>query len=166
MKLELKNIKVNLAFSQETTMFQADIYANGKKIGYASNDGHGGSTWYNRYPNQEQALKEAEAYAKTLPSDFYEFGDEKREMKMNLEHWIDKQIDAYVTAKESAKIEKKLAKKMETHVVIKRANGTHSEFGYGAKFKIKDLTHDMLVRLKEAVKASLREGDVILNKNI
>lgn len=166
MKLELKNIKVNLTFSEETTMFQADIFANGKKIGYASNDGHGGSTWYNRYPNQEEAMKAAEAYAKTLPSDFYEFGGEKHEMKMNLEHWIDKQIDAYVTAKETAKIEKKRAKKMETHVVIKRANGAYSEFGYNKNLKIKDLTHDLLVRLKEAAKASLREGDVILNKNI
>lgn len=166
MKLELKNIKVNLAFGQGTTMFQADIYANGKKIGYAENDGHGGCTDYNRYPNQEEAMKAAEAYAQTLPSDFYEFGGVKREIKMNLEHWIDKQIDAYVTAKETAKIEKKLAKKMETHIIIKRANGTYSYIGYGAKFKIKDLTHDKLVRLKQAAKVLLQDGDIILNENI
>lgn len=166
MKLELKNIKVNLAFSQETTMFQADIYANGKKIGYASNDGHGGSTDYNRYPNQEEAMKAAETYAQTLPSDFYEFDGKKREIKMNLENWIDKQIDAYIAAKEIAKIEKRMAKKMETKIVIKRANGTYSELGYNKNLKIKDLTHDNLVRLISAAKASLQEGDVILNKNI
>ena len=166
MKLDLKNIKVNLTFSEETTMFQADIFANGKKIGYASNDGHGGCTWYNRYPNQEEAMKSAEAYAQTLPSDFYEFGGEKREIKMNLEHWIDKQIDAYVTAKETAKFEKKMEKKMETHIIIKRTNGNYSEIGYGTKVKIKDLSHDNFVRLVNAAKASLQEGDVVLNKNI
>jgi hypothetical protein len=31
MNIELKNIKTNLSFSQETTMFSADIYINGKK---------------------------------------------------------------------------------------------------------------------------------------
>jgi hypothetical protein len=162
MKLELKNIKVNLTFSEETTMFQADIFANGKKIGYANNDGHGGCTWYNRYPNQEEAMKAAEAYVQTLPSDFYEFRGEKHEIKMNLEHWIDKQIDAYVTAKETAKFEKK----METHIIIKRTNGNYSEIGYGTKVKIKDLSHDNFVRLVNAAKASLKEGDVVLNKNI
>jgi hypothetical protein len=162
MKLELKNIKVNLAFSEETTMFKADIYANGKKIAYAGNDGHGGCTWYNAYECQRQALKAAEAFAETLPSDFYEYGGEKREIKMNLEHWIDKQIDAYVQAKEDAKMEKK----METKVIIKHANGTYSEMGYNSKMKIKDMPSDLLERLVSAVKASLQEGDVILNKNI
>ena len=84
MKLELKNIKVNLAFSEETTMFQADIYANGKKIGYAKNDGRGGSTWYNPYEGTFGLLRLAEAFAETLPSDFYEFGGKKYEIKMNL----------------------------------------------------------------------------------
>lgn len=166
MKLELKNIKVNLTFSEETTMFQADIYANGKKIGYASNDGHGGSSDYNAYEGQREALREAEKFAQTLPSIFYQFGDKKNEIKMNLEHWIDTQIEAYVTAKETAKLEKKLEKKMETKVIVKRANGNHTEFGFNSKMKIKDMPQHLIEKMVSAAKASLGEGDVILNKNI
>jgi len=43
-KLELKKVKIFLPGSQETICFTADIYANGKKVGYAENDGHGGCT--------------------------------------------------------------------------------------------------------------------------
>ena len=162
MKLELKNIKVNLTFSEETTMFQADIFANGKKIGYAQNDGHGGPDCYNAYEGQREALREAEKFAETLPSDFYEFGGKKHEFKMNLEHWIGKQVDAHLKAKEDAK----LLKKMETKVIIERANGTHSELGYKSKMKIKDMPQHLVEKLVSAAKASLQEGDVILNKNI
>jgi hypothetical protein len=162
MKLELKNIKVNLTFSEETTMFQADIFANGKKIGYANNDGHGGCTWYNAYEGQREALNEAEAFAQTLPSDFYEFGGKKHEIKMNLEHWIDKQVDTHLQTKEDAKMQKN----METKVIIKRANGTYSEMEYSTKIKIKDMPQHLVEKLVSAAKASLQEGDVILNKNI
>ena len=49
MKLELKNVKINEAFSEETLMFKADLYVNGKKIAYAENDGRGGCTFYREY---------------------------------------------------------------------------------------------------------------------
>jgi hypothetical protein len=167
MKLELKNIKVNLAFSEETTMFKADIYANGKKIGYADNDGHGGCTCYNAHEGQREALKAAEAFAQTLPSDYYMFGNEKREIKMNLEHWIDKQVEIYLHGKEKAKTHGVVTeKKMKTKIIIKRSDGTFSELGYKSKMKIKDMPSDLLERLVSAAKASLQEGDVILNKNI
>lgn len=162
MKLELKNIKVNLAFSEETTMFKADIFANGKKVGYANNDGHGGSSHYKAYEGQREALREAEKFAQTLPSIFYQFGEKKNEIKMNLEHWIDTQIEAYLQAKDNAKMEKK----METKVIVKRANGTYSELGYNTKLKIKDMSQHLVEKLVSAAKASLQEGDVILNKNI
>jgi hypothetical protein len=163
MKLELKKIKVNLAFSEETTQFMADIFFNGKKIGYAKNDGQGGCTDYHPYEGQREAMREAEEYAKTLPSLFYEFGGEKREIKMSLENWIDKQIEDYLLAKEQAKLEKK----MDTQILIKCANGTHRVMGFkGNKMKLKDMPNDMLMRLVSAAKASLQDGDVILNKNI
>ena len=46
MNVQLKNIKTNLTFSEETIMFNADLYINNKKIGYCSNDGRGGNTNY------------------------------------------------------------------------------------------------------------------------
>lgn len=173
MKLELKNIKVNLTFSEETTMFQADLYANGKKIAYANNDGRGGCTFYNRYPNQEKALAEAEAYAKTLPSDFYEFGGKKHEIKMTLEHWIDTQIEAYVEAKESAKFQKKMEKDMLTHIVYGVPNsGKYRMYGFkGNKLPLTELVkmekgREAVKNLIETVKKQLKEGEEIFNKNL
>ena len=163
MKLELKKIKVNLAFSEETTQFMAEIYANGKNIGYAKNDGRGGCADYYPHEGQREAIRAAEEYAKTLPSIFYKFRGRDIEIKMSLENWIDKQIEDYLLAKEQAKLEKK----MDTQILIKCANGTHRLMGFkGNKMKLKDMPNDMLMRLVSGAKASLQDGDVILNKNI
>lgn len=40
--LELKNVKVHPDMSEETTCYSATIYVDGKKVGFAKNNGHGG----------------------------------------------------------------------------------------------------------------------------
>ena len=163
MKLELKNIKVNLTFSEETTMFQADIYANGKKIGYTKNDGHGGPTDYNAYEGQREALKAAEAFAKTIPN---EFGS-------NLENWIDDQVEAYLNAKERVKFEKKIQKMCETKIVWGVPNSDNVQtWGFkGNKTNLSilystDNGRIAIDNLVAKVKAQLKDGEVIFNKNI
>jgi hypothetical protein len=44
MKIELKALKYSDFASQETHCFQANIYIDGKKEGWAENNGHGGMT--------------------------------------------------------------------------------------------------------------------------
>lgn len=44
MKFELKNVKHSKFASEETECFQASLYADGKKIGFCSNQGFGGCT--------------------------------------------------------------------------------------------------------------------------
>ena len=44
MKIELKKLKVAEHLSEETTAYSADVYVNGKCIGYAQNNGQGGET--------------------------------------------------------------------------------------------------------------------------
>ena len=44
MKFELKAIKWSEALSQETNAFTANVYINGKNVGYARNEGFGGCT--------------------------------------------------------------------------------------------------------------------------
>lgn len=46
MKIELKNIKTNMALSEETICFSANLYKDGKKVGQVVNRGHGGSHEY------------------------------------------------------------------------------------------------------------------------
>lgn len=44
MKIEIKRLKVNHRLSEETLNFSADIYVDGKKVGWAGNHGTGGET--------------------------------------------------------------------------------------------------------------------------
>ena len=68
MKIELKNIKYSEWGSEETNCFQANIYLNGKLVGYCENDGKGGCTSYNRIPNVDyKVIQEMEAVMCTPP---------------------------------------------------------------------------------------------------
>jgi hypothetical protein len=63
MKIELKNVKINLTFSEETIMFKADVVINGVVAGEAENDGRGGSTFYSAKTydvKKQQFLSDAE----------------------------------------------------------------------------------------------------------
>jgi hypothetical protein len=161
MKIELKNIKINLTFSEETIMFQADVFVNGKKTAYANNDGRGGCTFYNSYhaPNNDEDLRQAEAYCKTLPpirSEELDF-----EYDMNLEHFIDELIEAELKKKEQKKLEKKMADTIMWGI----PNGNCY---VQVKFKI-PLAKIPTTRLQEFVdkyKKEFKEGDEFLNTNL
>lgn len=121
MKIELKNIKINLTFSEETTMFMADLFINGLLAGEANNDGRGGCTFYSvrtydmkkrtslsvgDIERNRELLRQAEAYCKALPKvrvEEYDF-----EYDMNLEHFIDNLIEDEMKKKEQKKLEKKM----------------------------------------------------------
>lgn len=70
MKIELKNVKLFLAGSEETICFTATLYVDGKKVGDASNDGRGGN---NRVHAPRDVLDRLDAYCRTLPSKPNEF---------------------------------------------------------------------------------------------
>jgi hypothetical protein len=161
MKIELKNIKINLTFSEETTMFMADVYVNGKKTAYANNDGRGGCTFYNSYhsPNNDEDLRQAEAYCLSLPKvrvEEYDF-----EFDMNLEHFIDDLV--------TAELEKKEKKKFEKQMVNSIMWGKPKGHSYSqVKFKV-PLAQIPTTRLQEVVdkyKKEFKSGDVFLNTNL
>ncbi len=113
MKIELKNVKFSEAMSEETNAFTADIYADGKKIGYAKNQGHGGSTDYHHEYDENieknkanrKALEKAEDYCAKLPQ--IDYGTFK--IDSNLENQIDLLFEAWLSNKDKKKTEKKLA---------------------------------------------------------
>ena len=43
MDITLKNVKIYTGMSEETIAFNASLYADGKKVGDVSNEGHGGN---------------------------------------------------------------------------------------------------------------------------
>jgi hypothetical protein len=172
MKIEIKNIKVNNSFSEETTCFIADIFVDGVKVGYAKNDGQGGSTFYNSYEGKRELLNKADEYAKTLPSKFYKYGDTEMEIKSDLEGVIDDSVYKFVTNKEKASYEKKLKKNMETSICYGVPNsGKYSAIGFVGKPKIADLVKApngriALTNLISKIKGELKKDEVIFNTNI
>jgi hypothetical protein len=167
MKLELKNVKINEAFSEETLMFKADLFADGKKIAYAENDGHGGCTWCNAYENQREALAKAEAFALTLPSTFATVGGKDYEFKSSLESWIDDAVSKIADAKAQAKADKKMQKIMETQVVWGVPNGdTYKHMGFVGGIKLSVLSEASIKSLVLAVKSRMLPNEEIFNTNI
>lgn len=63
MNITIKNLKHSAFASHETECFECAIYVDGKKIGFAENDGRGGST--NIQPAAAWTM--LNDYAKTLP---------------------------------------------------------------------------------------------------
>jgi len=101
MKIELKNIYTNERFSEETNCFKADIFLNGKKVGYAENDGRGGSTNYNRYEGSYEVIQSMKDYCKTLPPIIYTKEEHGWDctIDMTLEHYIDDCITEHLKKK-------------------------------------------------------------------
>lgn len=167
MKLELKNVKINQAFSEETLMFKADLYVNGKKVAYASNDGRGGCTFYREYSIElRPLLAQVEAYCKTLPSEFHTYGNKTIEIKSNLEHWIDNIVYNISNKKEQAKFEKKKNKDMLTHIIYGSEN-EYKRVGWG-KYTIEQLLNRNEGRevIKRKINELVAKGETILNTNL
>lgn len=59
-ELELKNVKINSALSEETICFTATVYWRGSRVGTAKNRGHGGAT---DYDIELSALRDMKAWA-------------------------------------------------------------------------------------------------------
>ena len=168
MKIELKNVKINEAFSEETTCFIADVLINGKKVAHAKNDGRGGCTDYYPYEGQRELLNLAEDFCKRLPTKPIDFGDRVVEFDQSLESVI----DDLLFEKEKAKEQKKIDKLCETNIVFGKPNGmTYRYIGFNGRPKIADVKKTIigqkaLEKLINRVKGELREGEIIFNKNL
>ena len=103
MNIELRNIKVHERLSEETTCFDASLYINGKKVGYANNRGTGGPTDYGLDNYHDEAakklLKEAEEYCLGLPDRTCTALNEPFAYKMNLEYFIDDLLSEFLEEK-------------------------------------------------------------------
>lgn len=170
MKIELKNISFNERMSEETNCFVADLYINGKKIGYVKNDGRGGSTDIHALDKEFWSIiKQAEEYCISLgivKCEEYNF-----EYQMTLEHKVDELFEEWLKAKEF----KKLEKKFENNIVFGLPNGiSYSMVHFKDKQKFKDIkklhgseqAYISILKLVNHVKPQLKNGEVILNNNL
>jgi hypothetical protein len=160
MKIELKKISFNERMSEETNCFVADLYINGKKVGYVKNDGRGGCTdYYGDSKEANQVIREAEEYFKTLPKvkcEEYNF-----EYQPTLESAIDEEFELYLKAKE----EKKMSKLFQTAIVVGRKKGASYRY---IKFKqpLSDIPQTKLVfYVAKMINEHCHDGVEILNNN-
>jgi len=162
MKIEVKNIKTNMAFSEETICFKADVYVNGKKVMYAENDGHGGMTSIRPYGIEyRQVYQEAEDYLRSIAKDEYS-------KKYPLEYLVDDVIDDYVNERERKKFIAKRNKDAEKYLVIyKDDEYSYSKITWG-KYTIQELLK--VEEGRKAIRNSIVKytdmGYKIFNKNI
>jgi hypothetical protein len=157
MKIELKSIKINESFSEETTCFKADVFINGVKVAYAENSGRGGNTDYGSYQGKKDILKEAEDFCLALPPHYSE--EFEMEFPQNLESIIDDLVYQEVLRKER----KKLEKKMVNHLLM----GVPGGYSYSqVNFKIPLASIPNLQLYVDKYAKQLKEGEVFLNTNL
>jgi hypothetical protein len=126
-KVELKRLQIYERMSEETTAFNADVWINGKKAGYAKNDGHGGNTDV-RVTDRALAAALSE-YGKTLVLDEY------KKLSPGDEWIVDDLVEKARAAKETARVAKKSAKIDAQYKATCPARGTHA-----ARFKTDAVT--------------------------
>ena len=169
MKLQIKNVKVNLEFSEETICFKADIYINGIKSCYASNDGHGGCTGIWHYNDVGKSLMiQAEKFLSTTPPIVHIYDEHSWEEKQTLTTFVDDYIDDYVKAKEHQKFTKKLNKDMEKGIVVSKNNLESYSLVSWKGHKLADVLRrpDGELVLKNAISEYKHKGYTIHNTNL
>lgn len=128
MNIEVRNVKHAAFASEETLCFSADIYVDGKKEGYAKNDGHGGSTIIAPYELRERI----EAHAATLPEIVTDYEDLTNPSKKfcfqpHAEHVIDDLVQVELDTRT-------MRRKMKTHVLfVTKAEGMRAAQLYSMK---------------------------------
>jgi hypothetical protein len=162
MEIKLKNIKFSEHLSEETNAFTADIFVNGKKVGYAKNDGHGGCTFYNAYEGKRELVKEAEQFCLGLPP-IKAYGTE---LKMNLEFKIDLLLEDWLKEKDQKRLDKKLEKDCLIGICYKTDNGYSliQWKGHTINSLLQHPQGKLTIRVK--LNELRREGKEVLNKNI
>jgi len=160
MKIELKKISFYERMSEETNCFAADLYINGKKVGECKNDGQGGCTdYYGSTPENNQLIREAENYFKTLP-------EVKAEglnfmYQPTLESAIDEQFELYL----KAKADKKMQKLFLTAIVVGKPNGNSYRY-INFKQPLSGIPQTKLVfHVAKLISEHCHDGVIILNNN-
>jgi len=108
MKVELKSINTNLRMSEETIAFTANIYIDGKLVGYAKNHGHGAPTDYDFKDIANR--KPFEDYIASLPTRKWQHDGKDYETKIDGGSYFDDLIQKHLKEKSDAKLIKQREK--------------------------------------------------------
>lgn len=132
MNIKLKNVKHLVFSSNETECFEAAIYINNKKAGFAHNSGQGGSTNITPYATYQII----ENYAKTLPKiDLYAYSVSQsnnfNELGGDSSRFMDQDADIFINTLLSQHLQEKHLKKLcKKQVLFRKPNTTYQDNEY------------------------------------
>ena len=166
MKIELKKISFNERMSEETNCFVADLYINGKNVGYCKNEGQGGCTDFRGGTRENnEIIAQADAYYRTLPkvkSGTFEF-------EQDLEWVVNMLLEEHLNAKINLKAKKKFEKLQQKSIVWGKPN-TYGQMHLPYSIALSDVARLQPKQLQENINAIKKKyssnGDVILNTNL
>lgn len=174
MQIELRNIKVAEHLSEETSAFTANLYINNKKIAFVKNGGHGGSTDYQLY-NQEDAptLRQAEEYCKSLPPAVYPdsiIDGKPLTIPMDLENYIDYLLNTHLQKKDLEKFHKKMAKHQENSILLGIPDKQYRRLQFSKPIsemlRFENGAEAIKNAIQEKIIPNLKEEETILNTNL
>lgn len=115
MNIEIRNLKIAPALSEETTAYTATVYVDGVATFAASNHGHGGGDFYQSLPTAAVTLAQVDAWlAVNGPS--CDFGD------CDLEWFVVCHIEQVELAAEQKKIRAKFDRILTKSIAALRGN--------------------------------------------
>jgi hypothetical protein len=158
-RVQLKSIKFSESLSEETNAFTANIYFDGKKIGYCKNSGQGGETEVHSFPESREKFIECEKFCKTLPPITY---GKDLTLPSNVYHIVDELFEEWLEIKSK----KKLLKDCENGVCYGSSNLYRIVKWSG--YNIKTLLEHPQGKqtLKKTIKEIKDQGNTILNTNL
>jgi hypothetical protein len=164
MKIELKKIKLNLEFSEETLMYRADIYIDGYHAGYCENDGHGGCTSYHWLDQKgKDLIIKAQNYVELMPEKNY--GDFK--YKLRLHDYLDDLVNEHLRKKEEKQWTKKIDKMCQNGIVLGNdIEYVHIKFNYSLADLCKHRPLDIKKKIEDALDKYKDRNYRRLNTNI
>lgn len=185
MKIELKNLEVNEKFSEETIMFMADVWIEGKKVAHAHNDGRGAQTYFNVYGGKNtkefdennKLVDLAINYCETLPNETFTFesnGETRTiEVQSTLLNKIDQLVEKHINEKEDKRFEAQLKRDMKKYVCYTRDLSEVKSYGIvGAKkknnFSLEQMSRNPQIKeaVLEHIKSLQEKGYRVLNQNL
>lgn len=107
--IELRKVKISEWASRETTCFEAEVWVNGKKLGWVGNDGHGGM-----HDADMEVVKVLSEYAATLPE--RPWGFTEGTFKPNFETVVDDLLDEHNRQKDVKSFMRKRTKNVLYHI--------------------------------------------------
>lgn len=150
--ITVKNVKIVDFMSEETLCFTASVYENGKRIGEAKNDGHGGCTFIYLDNPRSKTYEEMSALEEQVDELVYE---------------IDKQ-------KQIAKVQKKLERDCVKAVCVGWVNEHGASYyaqGFKSKLPLADIAKrpqglEAIQKMVDRIKTELKGDEAILNTNL